>query len=303
MQNVVVSGATGFIGRRLVEALVARGDTVTALTRSPERARGTLPARVRLEQWDVDGALPIAAMSDADAVVHLAGERAVGIRWTRAVKQEILDSRVRSTERLVLAMERSAHRPRVLVSASGVGFYGASGSSPVDEQAGPGSDFLATVTVAWEAAASRAEALGVRVVRARFGIVIGRGGGALAEMVKPFQLFVGGPIASGKQMVSWVHLDDAVSALLRAIDDEGLRGAVNVTSPGAVANEVLASAIGTVLGRPSGLRVPEFALRLRFGEGAVPLVTGQNAAPRVLEHLGFGFRYPHIEGAIADALG
>ncbi|HEX7668699.1 MAG TPA: TIGR01777 family oxidoreductase [Polyangiaceae bacterium] len=306
MSNVVISGATGFVGRSLTSALLARGDTVAALTRDPDRARGVLPlGQVRLERWDArrGGDEPLASLENSHAVVHLAGERAVGARWTAKVKREIMDSRVESTERLVLAIEQAVSRPAVFVCASGVGYYGPHGDEPVDETGAAGSDFLAQVTVAWEAAARRVEALGIRVVRARFGIVLGRGGGALEQMVVPFRMFVGGPIGSGKQIVSWVHMEDAVGILLRAIDDRSIAGAVNVTTPNAVTNEELSASIGRVLHRPSAFPVPEFALRLRFGEGADPLVTGQRAIPRVLLEKGYAFRYPRLEEALTEALG
>jgi uncharacterized protein len=200
-------------------------------------------------------------------------------------------------------MERAEHRPSVFVCASGVGYYGPRGDEAVAEGAAPGTDFLAQVTVAWEGAAARAEAFGVRVVHTRFGIVFGRAGGALTEMVKPFKLFVGGPIGSGRQMVSWVHLDDAAGIVARCLRDPSIRGAVNVASPYAVTNEELSRTIGKVLGRPSAFRVPELALRLRFGEGADPLVTGQRALPGVLTQADYRFRYPLLEDALVEALG
>jgi hypothetical protein len=302
MQKIVISGGTGFIGSALVRAMLARGDEVTVLTRDPTRARGALPGGVRLERWEPTGSVE-PTLSGYGAVVHLAGERAVGTRWTSETKQEILQSRVRSTERLVELVEKAALRPSVFVCASAVGYYGAHGDEPLDEGSPPGSDFLAQVAVAWEGAAARAETFGVRVVRPRFGIVFGRGGGALAEMVKPFKLFVGGPIASGRQVVSWVHLDDVVGVLLRAIDDPQLRGPVNVTSPNAVTNEELSHVIGKVIHRPSAVRVPAFALRARFGDGAEPLVTGQRAVPRALQRAGYVFHFPNAEDAVRNAIG
>jgi uncharacterized protein (TIGR01777 family) len=304
MQKIVISGGSGFIGRALVSGLQKRGDAVTVLTRDPERARAGAAEGVHFERWDPDrGSARLEVVDGAFAVVHLAGERAVGARWSERVKRDILESRVRSTDQLVRSMEQVERRPSVFVCASAVGYYGAREDEPLDETAAPGSDFLAQVTRDWEASAVRAEALGIRVVRPRFGIVFGRGGGALAEMIKPFKLFVGGPIASGRQVVSWVHLDDVVAALLRAIDDSTLRGPVNVTAPNAVTNEELSRVIGKVLHRPSALRVPEAALRVRFGEGAEPLLTGQRAVPRVLQRLGFAFRYERVEDAVRDAVG
>jgi hypothetical protein len=303
MQKIVISGGTGFIGRAVVSALVARGDDVTVLTRDPARAAGTGNAGAHPMRWDPESDTTPPAISGSHAVIHLAGEPAVGARWSEKVKRAIIESRVQSTERLVAAMESAERRPSVFVCASAIGYYGPHGDEPLDENAPAGSGFLARVTTDWEAAAVRAEALGVRVVRPRFGVVIGRGGGALEEMVKPFKLFVGGPLASGRQVVSWVHLDDVVGVLLRAIDDVRLQGPINVTSPNPVTNEELSRAIGKALHRPSLVRVPEAALRVRFGEGADPLVTGQRAIPRVLERLGYAFRFVRVEEAVKDAIG
>ncbi len=301
MKRILVSGATGFIGGRLVGALLTRGDAVTAFTRGASGERRTPDGVVRFEHWDPRGVEPL-ALPEADAIVHLAGEPAIGSYWTAARMHEIEASRVESTERLVAAIERAASRPAVLVCSSGVGYYGARDGEPLDESTPPGRDFLAHVTIGWERAAARAESFGVRVVCTRFGVVFGKGGGALTEMVKPFKLFVGGPIGSGKQIVSWIHLDDAVGALLLALDDERLRGPVNVTSPNAVTNRELATAIGRALGRPSALPVPAVALRLRFGEGADPLVTGQRGIPRALTEAGYAFRYPTVGGALDQVL-
>jgi len=304
MKRIVISGATGFVGRAVAQALVGRGDHVVALTRDLGRARLTLQQPIELVRWDVSqGAEGLTCVDGADAVVNLVGEQAVGQRWTAAVKREIEESRVRGTALLAEAVERAVKKPAVLVSASGVGHYGALGADPVDETAPPGSDFLAQVTVEWEAAARKAESSGVRVVLLRLGIVLGRGGGALVEMVKPFKLFVGGPIGSGKQMVSWVHLADVVGIVLRALDDEALRGPVNVATPNAVPNAELAREIGRVLGRPSAVAVPELALRIRFGEGADPLVIGQWVFPRALERAGYHFQYPDLHDALVEALG
>jgi uncharacterized protein (TIGR01777 family) len=303
MQKIVISGGTGFIGRALVSALVARGDEVTVLTRNPKRGEGTGSTRAAFVAWDPESEALPPAISGSNAVVHLAGERAVGMRWSEKVKREIMDSRVHGTERLVQAMKSAEERPSVFVSASGIGYYGPHGDEPLDESSAAGSDFLARVTREWEAAAVRAEELGIRVVRPRFGIVLGRGGGALVEMAKPFRMFVGGPIASGRQVVSWVHLDDVVGVLMRAIDDVRLQGPINVTSPNAVTNAEMSRAIGKVLHRPSVMRVPEVALRVAFGEGADPLVTGQRAVPRALERLGYAFRYLGVEDAVRDAIG
>lgn len=300
MKRIAVTGGTGFLGGHMVRTMVARGDSVTVLTRDAASAERRLPSGVRALSWDARSRS--VALGEQDAVVHLAGEQAVGRRWTKELKREIFESRVESTKALVGAIERMERRPKVLVSASGVGYYGARGSEPIDERGSAGTDFLAQVSVAWESAAEQAEALGVRVVRLRFGVIFGKDGGALGEMTKPFRMFVGGPLGTGKQVFSWIHVDDAVSAALLCIDDEAISGPVNVTSPYAVTNEELSHALGRALGRPSSLNVPAFALRLRFGEGADPILTGQRAVPTVLTQHGFGYRYPTVDEALADAL-
>jgi uncharacterized protein (TIGR01777 family) len=304
--RIVVTGGTGYLGQALVRRLAARGDEVVVLSRS-----GKLPVElaavpgVSVAPWNPEDPNDVPpALDGALAVVHLAGRKAVGERYTKQVKREILESRVKSTETLVTAWRRVRRRAPVLVCASGVGYFGGRRGehAPLDESAPPGKDFLARVCVEWEERARAAERFGVRVVSARFGAVLGRGKqGPLAVMAKPFRFFAGGPIGSGRQIFSWVHLEDAVSALELALDDARVSGPVNVAAPDAVAYTEVAKALGRALHRPSWLRVPEFALRLLFGDGAEPLVTGQRAVPAKLEALGFKFRYPTLDEALAEA--
>ncbi|HTQ03535.1 MAG TPA: TIGR01777 family oxidoreductase [Polyangiaceae bacterium] len=305
--KIVVTGGTGYLGQTLVRRLAARGNEVVVLSRSggmpPELAEVT---GVRVMAWDpmnVDAGDLSSALDGAQAVVHLAGRKAVGERYTKRVKREILESRVKSTETLVTAWRRVRRRAPVFVCASGVGYFGGrSGEhAPLDESAPPGQDFLARVCVEWEESARAAERFGVRVVSTRFGAVLGRGDGPLAVMAKPFKFMVGGPIGAGRQIFSWVHLEDAISALELAIDDARVTGPVNVVAPDAVSSTEVAKAIGRALHKPSWLRAPEFALRLLFGEGAEPLVTGQRAVPAKLEALHFRFRYPTLDEALAEA--
>lgn len=279
---------------------------MTVLSRDAEKAGRRLGSGVRSVAWSpTEAGAWYAELDGQDAVVHLAGEQAVGARLDEDKKREIERSRIESTRRVVEAMDRAERRPRVLVCGSAVGYYGPRDpAEALDESAGPGHGFLAELTVAWEAAARGAEAGGARVVRARFGIVLGRDGGALPEMVRPFRMFVGGPIAGGRQVVSWVHIEDVVGALLRCIDDPSIQGAVNVVAPNPVDNRELSRTIGKVLGRPSWLPVPKAALELLFGtEGALPLVTGQRVTPAVLERVGYAFRYPKLREALEEALG
>jgi uncharacterized protein (TIGR01777 family) len=302
-RTIVVTGGTGFVGRRLVARLVGRGDRVVVLSRNPDPARA--PAGAEVAPWQPESLGAWAgALEGAHAVVNLAGEPAMGGRWTETKRRRIYDSRVVSTRRLVEALGRLSERPRVLVSASAVGYYGARPpGEEVDEGAAPGDDFLARVTVDWEGAARGAEPIGVRVALARIGLVLGPEGGVLRTMVPAFRLFAGGPIGSGDQIVPWVHAEDTVGLIEWALDDERVSGPYNVTAPHPVSMREFADAVGRALGRPSRLRVPAVALRAALGEAAGPILTGQRALPKKALELGFGFRHPTLEGALADLFG
>jgi len=302
MLRIVLTGATGFIGSKVLDRLLARGDSVTALTRDVPVA--AMPAGVRWVKWEPreNGAWQ-RELDGHDAVIHLAGETAAGRRYNDAVRKEILASRVEPTERIVAAMAKVPSPPRVLVCASGVGYYGPhEDRAPLDENSPPGSDFLAQVCLAWEAAARSAEGLGARVVSGRIGFVLGHGG-ALSKMLPIFKSFVGGTLGDGKQMVSWVHVDDVVGAFLHAVDTATLRGAMNVVAPHAVDNAELTAELGRVLGRPALLPAPGFALRALFGDGAEPLLTGQHVVPRALLEHGYRFQFTELSVALADLLG
>lgn len=283
MKRIVVSGGSGYIGSALVRHLVARGDDVTVLTRSA-RAEGN-PRRVTWNPYEVGEWA--AALDGADAVVHLAGERAVGSRYTAAVKQRIYDSRIVTTRNVVAAFAKAQRKPRVFVSASAVGYYGdRPASHPVDESSPPGEDFLARLCVDWEAESQKAEALGVKVVNPRIGIVLGPGDGPLKVMALPFRMFVGGKLGSGEQGISWIYLDDAVRALTLCVDDESMPSKVNVCAPSPASNAELSEAIAKALHRPNLFTVPRFGLKAIFGEGAQTILTGQYAVPGVLSARG-----------------
>lgn len=280
--RVAVTGASGLIGTRLGAALRARGDEVTAL-------------KLR------DGPPSPAAIAGHDAVVHLAGEP-VAQRWTEAARERIRSSRVDGTRSLVAAIAAADPRPRVLVTASGVGYYGAHGEERLDEDATAGDDFLAQVCVATESEARAAEQAGVRVVVLRTGVVLDRSGGALAKMLPAFRLGVGGPVAGGQQYLSWIHLDDLVGMYLAAIDDEAWSGPFNATAPEPVTNAQFSKALGRALHRPAVLPVPALALRALYGQMAEIVTDGQRAIPRrALEH-GYGFTQPDLDEALRDAL-
>jgi uncharacterized protein len=279
MKRIAITGGTGYIGKALVEQLIARGDQVTVLTRGESRAGN--PSHVswdpyQLGEW-------ARALDGVDAVVHLAGERAVGVRYTDAVKQRLYDSRIVTTRNVVKAIEQAKQKPSVLVSASAVGYYGnRPASERLDESAAPGDDFLAKLCVDWEAAAQGAREVGVRVVNPRIGVVLGPGDGPLKVMALPFKFFVGGKLGSGEQGISWVYLEDAIAALTLCIDDETMPPKVNVCSPNPASNAEVSRAIAKELHRPSLFTVPSFGLKALFGEGAETILTGQFAVPGVL---------------------
>jgi uncharacterized protein (TIGR01777 family) len=309
MARILVTGATGFVGRPLVAALLARGDQVVVLTRNPERAASL--GKVEAIQAEIETAGPWQdAIAGCDAVVHLAGESVGERRWSAIVKQAIRDSRVEGTARIVdaIAAAPAERRPRVLVSSSGIDYYPfASGPGDFDdddvtEKDPPSDTFLARVCRDWEAEAVNAEKLGVRVVRMRTGVVLGHGG-PLAKMTSPFRFFAGGKIGSGRQWFSWIHLDDVVAAYVAAIDDPRYSGPVNLVAPEPARYGEVAKAIGAALGRPSWLPVPGFAVRAAVGaEFAEHLLHGRKAVPRALQDWGFHFAHPKLREAIKDAV-
>lgn len=293
-KRVLLTGGTGFIGHRLQSALVASGHTISVVTRTPQSHR-TARSGVSYVPWPGD-------VARHQAIVHLAGEPLFARRWNAAVKDEIRRSRVESTRALVEAMGAAAQRPGVLVCASAVGWYGDRGDEELDERSAPGKGFLAEVCQAWEAEALRAEALGVRVVRVRIGVVLGPGGGALARMLLPFKLGAGGPIGSGRQWFPWIHARDLCELIVRAVDDPRFVGAVNGVAPEALTNRDFARRLGRALHRPAFLPTPAFALRLLLGEVTDVLLQSQRCAPRAALAAGFSFKFPTLEPALADIL-
>jgi uncharacterized protein len=304
VKRIVVTGATGGIGRALISALRERGDEVIALSRNEQSACRTLGAGVDVAEWaDPTGTpAPPSALAGADAVVHLLGEP-VAQRWTEEAKARIRDSRVESTRQLVATLRDLSpqERPAVLVSQSATGFYGPRDDHELDEQAAAGYDFLALVVKAWESEAEQAESL-MRVARTRTGVVLSPSGGALAQMLPFFRLGIGGPVAGGHQYVPWIHLGDVVAGLTFCVDEGGAAGAVNLTAPHPATNKEFSRALGRALSRPAVLPVPGFALHLLYGEMAEIVTTGQRVVPRRLEQLGFRFRHPELDAALRDVL-
>ena len=274
--NIAITGASGLIGRNLVQTLSAQGHTVKPL------ARGQAPM-------------------EADAVVHLAGE-SVAKRWTPETKRRILESRVEGTRNLVAAFGRMEKKPAVLVCASAIGYYGERGEETLDESCARGTGFLAEVCAAWEKEAEAAAALGIRVARMRIGVVLDPRGGALAQMLMPLRLFAGGTLGGGRQWMSWIHRDD-LAALFRFAIEHPVRGAINAVAPEAVTNREFTHALAAALHRPAIFTVPAFVLRAAMGEMSTMLLGSQRVVPRAAQNAGFAFRFPSIAPALGDLLG
>ena len=293
--KALVTGATGFIGRRLLPRL----KWPAALTRDPERA-GTALANVEIHRWEPEaGPPPTDAFRGVDTVFHLAGESVAAGRWSAARKQRIRDSRVLGTRHLVAALAALKERPAVLVSASAIGYYGDRGDEALDEDALPGNDFLAGVCKDWEAEANRAAELGIRVVTPRIGIVLGKGGGALEKMLTPFRLGLGGRLGSGRQWMSWIHIDDLIALLLYA-GPRHISGPMNAVAPNPVTNREFTRELAGALHRPAIFPVPEFALKLAFGEMAGVLLASQRVVPAVAQRTGYRFQYPELADALRE---
>jgi uncharacterized protein (TIGR01777 family) len=280
--KAAITGASGLVGSRVVAALRERGDEALALPRDLAGRREALATGV-------------------DAVLHLAGEN-VAQRWTATAKERIRASRVEGTRELVEALREAAPRPQVLVSASASGYYGPRGDEPVDESAGPGEDFLAGVVVGWEREADAAAELGMRVVKLRTGVVLDRNGGALAKMLPPFKLGVGGPVAGGDQYLPWIHVDDVVGMYMAALDNEAWAGPVNASAPEPVTNREFSKALGRALRRPAILPVPALALKALYGDMAQIVTTGVRMVPARARALGYSFQHPDLDEALQTAL-
>ena len=294
--KVAISGATGLIGTALRESLAADGIQIVALSRKP-----SVPP-LETAPWDVEnGRFDASPLEQVDAVVHLAGEP-IAQRWNEARKKAIRESRVKSTKLLVEGLKSLKRRPKVLVSGSAVGFYGDRGDEMLEESSPPGSGFLPETCQAWEHAAIAAMGLGIRTAVLRTGIVLSTRGGALKKMLTPFRLGVGGPVGSGKQWMSWIHIDDIVGAIRYILDKDDLMGAVNGVAPAPATNAEFTRALGRALSRPAFLPAPTFGLKIAFGEMASLLLEGQRVAPKKLLETGYRFRFPELQGALSDVL-
>ncbi|HWP32124.1 MAG TPA: TIGR01777 family oxidoreductase [Solirubrobacterales bacterium] len=300
--KVLVTGASGFIGSALCDALLLRGDTVAGLTRDPQRARRTNPG-VAWHAWEPTLERPPAeAFDGVDGVVNLLGEK-IDQRWSDEAKERIMESRRTGTHNLVGTIAGLERKPKVLVNQSAIGFYGNRGEAIVDESSDPGEGFDAEVVLEWEKAAREVEAAGLRLVIIRTGHVLDPSGGFLAAQLTPFKLGLGGPLAGGAQYVSWIHIEDEVGILLWALGNEQVSGVVNATAPNPAANKAFAKALGQALGRPAVLPIPGLTLDLMFGrEFGKVLRGGQRVMPRRALDLGYEFRHPELDEALEDLL-
>lgn len=295
--KVVIAGGTGLIGRALAAACASRGYAAVVLSRRP--APGDPPSFV----WDGANSGPWQeALEGADAVVNLAGENVAAGRWTPARKKALRDSRINSTRALVAAISTAKQRPKVFVNSSATGYYGDRGEDSIDEGSAPGADFLARLCVDWEREAQVAEPLGIRTICLRTGIVLSRGGGALAKMLPIFKLGLGGRLGAGAQWMSWIAIDDLTDLLLYALSHD-LAGPINGTAPNPVTNKDFTAALARVVGRPAFLPAPALALRLALGEMSGMLLGGQKVMPKKALESGFVFKHPQVEAAIRAALG
>ena len=301
--RVLVTGASGRIGKALCDELLARGDEVVGLTRDPEKGAAAQP-RVTWHAWEPTLERPAeAAFEGVDGVVNLVGEK-INQRWTDEAKRKIIDSRRVATHNLAGAIDGLATKPKVMVNQSAVGYYGDRGDEELDESSAPGDGFDSEVCVEWEKAAREVEAAGVRLVIVRTGLVMEAGGGLLGELLLPFKLGLGGPLAGGKQWMSWIHLSDEVGVLIWALDTEGVSGVVNGTAPNPVTNKEWSKALGRALHRPAVLPIPGLAVEVKFGRELGKVAQGgQKVLPKRTEELGYAFKYPEIDGALRNLVG
>ena len=301
--KIVVAGGSGFIGKVLVRRLLDLNHQVVVLSRRIDVFKNTPSANLKVEWWDAKTLGGWASQVEgADAVVNFTGAGIADKRWTKKRKIELRDSRLDSTRILVSAIKRSQIKPKVLVNASAVGYYGSVKSGDVTEESSQGKSFLADLCGAWENEAKKAEAESVRVVLVRIGIVLEKEGGALQKFIPPFQFFVGGPLGSGKQYFPWVHRDDVIGAILYSLENPSMSGPVNATAPNVLTMKEFCSALGRAMGRPSWAYAPTFALKILLGEMAQMLVTGQKALPRRLLVSGYRFRFENADEALRSIL-
>ena len=301
-KGVLITGGTGLLGQVLAASLTDDGHQVIVLSRNPARTTG-LADGVRVEHWDAHTAQGWGHLvNDVDAIINLAGENIAAGRWTAKRRRRIIESRLNAGQAVVQAVESAAHKPRVVIQASGIGYYGSCGNEEMAEGAPAGKDFLAQLAIDWEASTAQVESWGVRRAIIRTGVVLSSRGGALPRMLLPFRLFIGGRLGSGQQWLPWIHMADEVGAIRLLIDNESARGPFNLSSLNPLTNTDFGRIVGKQLRRPSFMPVPSFVLRFLFGEMATLLLYGQRTVPQRLMQLGFTFRFPNVDSALQDIL-
>ncbi len=300
--KVLVTGASGFVGKRVVKELLSNGNEVVVLTRSVAKAALSLGSKCKYFTWpDTSVKPPMEAFEGVHAIINLMGEGIADKRWDEQQKKKIYDSRIIGTRMIVEAIKEMPKKPSVLVSSSAVGIYGNRGDEEISEESETGNDFLATVCKDWEAEAMKAKDAGLRVALIRTGVVLGKNGGALKKMLPIFKLGAGGPVGSGKQYMSWIHVEDLARMFVEAINNPALSGPVNGTAPYPATSKDFAKALGKELNRPAFAPAPAFALKLVFGEMSAVLLDGQKVLPKKVKETKFRFLYPTLEMALKDS--
>lgn len=289
-KKIVITGATGLIGRKISEALINRGDEVIIFTRSPEKAKQIIPGAKEYVEWNYEKPGEWKEkINGVDSIIHLAGENVMGSRWTENYKSKILESRIVSTKNLVEAISQAIIKPKSFLSASAVGYYPYSETEEFTENSKPGNHFLSQVTKQWEKETTLIEKFGVRGVNIRTGIVLDKNDGALAKMLLPFKLFIGGPLGTGKQWFPWIHINDIVGIYLFALDNNNVHGALNAAAPEFINMKLFCKNLGKVINRPSVFKVPPFVLNIVLGKGAEAVLNGSKIKPQ--RTLGFGYKF------------
>lgn len=302
MKKIIVTGATGLIGKQIIERLVKQRHEVIAFVRNPNQAK--LPKQVRLVHWESGMNLAgewVTAIDGADAIIHLAGSP-VAEKWTPEHKLEIEKSRVIGTRMIVEAMKLAKKKPECLISSSAVGFYGTDPAKTFDEDSPSGSDFLANVCSLWESEALKAKEMNVRVALIRTGVVLDAKGGALPKQLLPFKMFVGGAILPGTQAYPWIHIEDEIQIILWALENESVVGAINAVAPEMLDNKTFSKTLAKILSRPCLFPVPALPMKLMFGEGAIIVLEGQKVIPKRTQELGYNFKFPTLDKALSDIL-